>query len=109
VKLYLDEDLSPGVAQLLRQGGLDAVSAHEVGEAGHLDLAQLRFATREGRCLVTRNVADFVEIVRDLVNRQESHAGIILVPASFQGNEFGILAKAIAIRPLAVRADWLIR
>jgi hypothetical protein len=96
VKLYLDEDLSPRVALLLRQGGLDAVSAHEVGQAGRLDLEQLRFATREGRCLVTRNVADFVEIVRDLVNRQESHAGIILVPPSFRGNEFSILDKAIA-------------
>jgi predicted nuclease of predicted toxin-antitoxin system len=95
VKLYLDEDLSPHVAELLRDHGFDAVSAHEAGHAGRLDLEQLRFATREGRCLVTRNVADFVEIVRDLVNRQEPHAGIILVPASFRGDEFAILAEAI--------------
>jgi predicted nuclease of predicted toxin-antitoxin system len=95
VKLYLDEDLSPRVAVLLRQRGLDAVSAHEVGHGGRLDLDQLRGATREGRCLVTRNVADFAEIVRDLVNRQEAHAGIMLVPASFRGNEFAILAEAI--------------
>jgi hypothetical protein len=33
--------------------------------------------------------------VRDVVNRQESHAGIILVPASFRGNEFAALAEAI--------------
>jgi len=96
VKLYLDEDLSPRVAQLLRQGGWDAVSAHEAGRAGRLDLEQVRFAMHEARCLVTRNVADFLEIVRDLVNRQESHAGIILVPASFRGDEFAILAEAIA-------------
>jgi hypothetical protein len=96
VTLYLDEGLSPRVAELLRQRGLDAVRAHEAGQAGRLDLEQLRFATREERCLVTRNLADFVEIVRDLVNRQESHAGIILVPASFRGNEFAILVEAIA-------------
>jgi uncharacterized protein with PIN domain len=96
VTLYLDEDLSPRVAELLRQRGFDAVSAHEAGHAGDRDPEQLRFATREGRCLVTRNVADFVEIVRDLVNRQESHAGIILVPASFRGDEFAALADAIA-------------
>jgi hypothetical protein len=96
VRLYFDEDLSPRVAELLRQRGLDAISAHEAGRAGDLDFEQLRFATLEGRCLVTRNTADFVEIVRDLVNRQESHAGIILVPASFRGNEFAILAEAIA-------------
>lgn len=96
MKLYLDEDLSPRVAELLRQRGFDAVSAHESGHAGRLDVEQLRFATREERCLVTRNVADFVEIVRDLVNRQESHVGIILVPTSFRGNEFRHLAEAIA-------------
>ena len=95
MKLYLDEDLSPRVAALLRQRGLDAVSVHEAGHGGGLDLEQVRVATRESRCLVTRNVADFVEIVRDLVNRQESHAGIMLVPASFRGDEFAILAEAI--------------
>ena len=96
MKLYLDEDLSPRVAALLHQRGLDAVSAHEAGQGGRLDLDQLRGATREGRCLVTRNVADFAEIVLDLVNRQESHSGIMLVPASFRGDEFAILAEAIA-------------
>ena len=29
-------------------------------------------------------------------NQQESHAGIILVPASFRGDEFALLADAIA-------------
>lgn len=96
MKLYLDEDLSPRVAELLRQRGFDALGAHEAGQVGRSDLDQLRFATSENRCLVTRDVADFVEIVRDLVNRQEPHAGIILVPASFRGNEFMALADAIA-------------
>ena len=96
MKLYLDEDLSPGVVALLRERGLDATGAHEVGRAGFDDLEQLRHATREGRCLVTRNVADFLELVRQLINRQESHAGIILIPASFRGDEFAILAEAIA-------------
>ncbi|MGH7266594.1 MAG: DUF5615 family PIN-like protein [Candidatus Rokuibacteriota bacterium] len=96
MKLYLDEDLSPRVAALLRERGLDATGAHEVGQAGRGDLEQLRYAARQGRCLVTRNVADFLEIVRQLINRLESHAGIILVPASFRGDEFTALADAIA-------------
>jgi hypothetical protein len=41
-------------------------------------------------------VADFLELVRQLINRQESHAGIILIPASFRGDEFAILSEAIA-------------
>jgi Domain of unknown function (DUF5615) len=96
LKLYLDEDLSPRVVALLRERGLDATGAHEAGHAGRSDLEQLRHAAREGRCLVTRNVADFLELVRQLINRQESHAGIILIPASFRGDEFAILAESIA-------------
>ncbi len=96
MKLYLDEDLSPRVVALLRERGLDATGAHEVAQVGRSDLEQLRHAAREGRCLVTRNVADFLELLRQLINRQESHAGIILVPASFRGHEFAVLAEAIA-------------
>ncbi len=96
MKLYLDEDLSPRIGALLRERGLDATGAHEVGQAGRSDLDQLRYATQEDRCLVTRNVADFLELVRQLITRQESHAGIILVPASFRGDEFAVLAEAIA-------------
>jgi predicted nuclease of predicted toxin-antitoxin system len=96
VKLYLDEDLSPRILLLLRERGLDATGAHEAGQVGRSDLEQLRHATREGRCLVTRNVADFLEFVRELINRQEPHGGIILIPASFRGDEFAILAEALA-------------
>ena len=96
MKLYLDEDISPRVAKLLRQRGVDATGAHESGQAGCSDLDQLRHAAREGRCLVTRNVADFLALVRQLVNRHEAHAGIILIPASFRGDEFAVLAEAIA-------------
>ena len=96
MRLYLDEDLSPRVVTLLRERGFDATGAHEMGQAGRSDIEQLQYATREGRCLVTRNVADFLEIVRQLINRQESHAGIILVPASLRGDEFALLAEAIA-------------
>ena len=96
MKLYLDEDLSPRVVILLRGRGFDVTGALETGQAGRTDLEQLRHATREGRCLVTRNVADFLELIRQLINRGESHGGIILVPASFRGDEFAILADAIA-------------
>jgi hypothetical protein len=96
VKLYLDEDLSPTVVDLLRLRGLDAIGAREAGNAGCSDLEQLRHASREGRAIVTRNVDDFLLIMRDAINRQESHAGMILVPSSFRGNEFSALTEAIA-------------
>jgi predicted nuclease of predicted toxin-antitoxin system len=59
VKLYLDENLSPRIEDLLRTRGLDAVSAHEAGDTQLSDRAQLDYAVREGRALVTGDVGDF--------------------------------------------------
>jgi len=51
VKLYLDENLSPRIAELLRARGLDAVIAHEAGNTELADHAQLRYATSRGRAI----------------------------------------------------------
>jgi predicted nuclease of predicted toxin-antitoxin system len=77
VKVYLDEDLSPSIALLLRQRGVDATSAHEAGNSQRDDRAQLDHATRQGRAIVTRNVIHFLQIARDAVaaNRGAPAAG----------------------------------
>jgi predicted nuclease of predicted toxin-antitoxin system len=95
VKVYLDEDLSPRVALLLRQRGVDATSAHEVGNGQLADRAQLQYATREGRAIVTRNVVDFLELARDAVASNTRHAGIVLIPSNFRGDEYQAIAGAI--------------
>lgn len=95
MKVYLDEDLSPSIALLLRQRGVDATSAHEVGNSQLEDRAQLGCATREGRAIVTRNVVDFLRLARDAVATNTGHAGIVLVPASFRGDEYQAIADAI--------------
>jgi len=101
VKVYLDEDLVPAVAQLLRRRGIDATSAQEAGNAQLDDRAQLAYATREGRAIVTANVVDFIELARDAVAANTEHAGIILVPSSFRRDEFQAIADAIleALKP----------
>jgi Domain of unknown function (DUF5615) len=95
VKVYLDEDLSPRIALLLRHRGVDAKSAHEVGNSQLADRAQLEYATREARAIVTRNVVDFLGLARDVVATNTRHAGIILGPSSFRGDEFQAIARAI--------------
>ena len=95
MKLYLDEDLSPGIALLLRQRGVDATSAHDVGNIQLDDRAQLHYATREGRAIVTRNVVDFLRLAHDAVASNMRYAGIVLVPASFRGNEYREIVDAI--------------
>jgi hypothetical protein len=95
VKVYLDEDLSPDVALLLRRRGVDATHAFEVGNSQLTDRAQLDHATREARAIVTRNVVDFLVLAREAVATNSRHAGIILIPASFRGDEYRTIADGI--------------
>jgi len=101
VKVYLDEDLSPAIAELLRQYGIDASSAHEVGNVQLDDRAQLTCATRDGRAIVTANLVDFIELAHEAVASNTEHAGIVLVSSSFRGDEFQAIADGIveALKP----------
>ncbi len=94
MRFYLDEDLSPRIAEWLRRRGINAVSAFEVGNIQLSDRDQLAYATREGRCLVTRNARHFVVLSHEAVRQQKAHAGIIVCPSSVRGSEI----RAIAIR-----------
>lgn len=94
--LYLDEDLSAQIAELLRAQGIDAVSAHEVGNTQLDDRAQFAYARRHSRAIVTRNVRDFVLMAKQAVAANMSHPGIVLVPPSFRGDEVADIARALA-------------
>ena len=67
MKVYLDEDLSPTIAELLRQRGMDATSAQDIGNTQVDDRAQLEYATRQGRAVVTANVVDFIQLAHEAV------------------------------------------
>ena len=95
MKVYLDENLSPEIATILRQSHVDAVSAHEVGNVQLDDRAQLAHATSEGRALVTADVVDFLALARDAIQTNTEHGGIVLVPRSFPGHEFREIADAV--------------
>ena len=96
MKVYLDEDLSPEIAGLLRRRGMDATSAHDAGNTQLIDRAQLESATREGRAIVTANVVDFIQLAHEAVAANTRHGGIVLVPSSFRRDEFRAIADAIA-------------
>jgi hypothetical protein len=95
VKFYLDEDLTPAIAPALRRRGVDAISAHEVGQIGVGDAEQLTFAAGQGRCLVTGNPRDFRRLARDAVARGRAHAGIVLCPPRIHGFDVGAAVKAL--------------
>lgn len=95
MKFYLDEDLTPRIAERLRKKGIDAVSAFEVGNIQISDREQLAYAAREGRCVVTRNARHFILLAREALRRQEPHAGIILCSPRISGFEIGAITTAL--------------
>ena len=95
MKFYLDEDVVPLVAKLLRDQGLDAVSAHEAGATGLADEEQLFRAAEEGRCLVTRNRNDFIRLSVAVLRSGEPHCGVLIIPFTLPKNQPRLIADAL--------------
>ncbi|NTU63623.1 MAG: DUF5615 family PIN-like protein [Chloroflexi bacterium] len=71
IRFHLDEHIDPDVARALRRYGINVTTTVEAGLRTQSDLAQLDFAARERRVLVTHD-ADFLR----LTDRVPQHAGI---------------------------------
>ena len=94
LRLYLDEDVSPTLAKMLREAGYDATSAHEVGALGETDPAQLARATSEGRAILTYNCRHFQTLATQAAAIGEEYAGIIISFRQYEGHEIGSLLRA---------------
>ena len=95
MKYYLDEDLSPKIAQMLRDRKIDCVSAHEQNRTQISDLSQLEFAAQGKRCMVTRNIDDFIQLTVQFFNSQLPHHGVLIIPHSYPGDRFSLMAIAL--------------
>ena len=96
MKFYLDEDVSPRVAEIARgRCQLDVVSAHEEGAVGWDDAAQLRHAAEMSRCIVTRNRDDFIRETRSAYEAQSPHAGVLILTRNLPNDQFTAIASAL--------------
>ena len=95
MKYYIDEDLSPAIAEILRQDRIDAVSVHDVRMAGCSDLEQLEYASTQKRCMVMRNRNDFIRLTVQFFNENRPHYGILIIPYSYPGDRFKQIAESL--------------
>ena len=83
MKALLDEQLSPRIAELLRDRGHDVQAVINRRDlAGRSDRVILEIAAGEERAVITNNVKDFRPLAAERLARGESHAGLILIPSA---------------------------
>ena len=83
MKALLDEQLSPRIAEMLRDRGHDVQAVVDRRDlAGRSDRVILEIAAAEDRAVITNNVKDFRPLAAERLARGESHAGLILLPST---------------------------
>jgi len=95
MKYYIDEDISPEVAEILRENQIDAVGTHEMDMAQSSDREQLEYAASQRRAVVTRNRDDFIRLTVQFFNELRPHCGVLIVPYSIPGDKFRLMAEAL--------------
>ena len=78
IRLYLDEDVDPLLAHILRSRGVDCLSTQDANNLGRTDPDQLTFAVDNGRAILTFNVKDFVQLASTYTVSGRQHSGIIV-------------------------------
>jgi hypothetical protein len=78
IDLYLDEDVSVLVADLVRARGFTALTARDAGQLHVSDADQLAYAVSQHKTLLTHNRADFEALAQTYYTTGQSHKGIII-------------------------------
>jgi predicted nuclease of predicted toxin-antitoxin system len=84
LKLAADENLNNDILRGLRRmvSTVDVVRVQDVGLAGADDAQVLEWASREGRVLVTHDVATMTEFAYERVAHAQPMPGIFEIPAT---------------------------
>ena len=99
-EVYLDEDVSVVVADMLEARGFSAVTTREAGRLGATDRQQLEYASRHGKTLVTHNRVDFEELHRRYLAEGYENWGTIVLgrdrPGALVANVLKLLNRFTA-------------
>lgn len=100
-KLFIDEDLSELLAELLRKDSVDVLTVREAGMDHEQDLALLLWAQQQQRVFVTHNKRD----VNTLATHVKGHAGIVVVQGVASLSTYKKLAEQIMDK-ITTLNDW---
>lgn len=95
IRLYLDEDVSVFVAELLRPHGFDVLTTREAQQLGNTDTAQLQYALGHQRAVLTHNRVDFEQLHAETLETRRAHAGILV--ANRRASDFDLARRIMAL------------
>jgi len=95
MQYLIDEDLTPDIAHIGHQLGLDILSVHDIGRKGWTDEEQLTRAATEHRCIVTGNGRDFERLSRLFYAEGRAHAGVVIVQGALRFADPAAIARAL--------------
>ena len=78
LKIYSDESVNIEIIEAIKERGINAWSARDVGNLGLTDEEQLEYAYSERVCIFTTD-DDFLKIAKTWNNQGKVHYGIIYV------------------------------
>lgn len=94
IELYLDEDVSVLLAELLTGRGFKARTTRDAGMLGRPDSEQLAYAASRKSALFTHNRTDFEKLHNEYLRAGKEHCGIIIARRK---DEYSILKRLLGI------------
>lgn len=95
LRLYLDEDVSVLVGDLVRTHGFDVLTTRDAKNLGQSDREQLTFATAQTRAVLTHNRIDFERLHVETLESHRAHAGILL--ANRRASDFELARRILTV------------
>jgi predicted nuclease of predicted toxin-antitoxin system len=95
IELYLDEDVSVLVGELVRARGFVATTTREAGQLQNSDADQLAHAAGQQLALVTHNRVDFENLAKEYFEAGKTHSGIIIATSRTPYEIAGRLLKIL--------------
>ena len=107
VRLYLDEDVHPFIAQALQLRGYETTTTRDQHRLGTEDSNQLAFASQCGYTLVTYNVQDYPRLHYEWLTTRKHHAGLIVASQEEPRRNIRALLNLLALVTAEEMVDQL--